>query len=152
MNYTEIIEKLKEVYPNVYDFAFDDEMNYEFTEEELKADSLRKQFLEEEVNKFQHNTPEYKEAFSKYAKMPNKYDLAQKRTLEESGLGEIQEVEQYGGEGQGDTWYSVKYFPKHNVYIKVEGYYQSYNGTEFYDGWNSCRQVFPTQRTITVYE
>ena len=64
-------------------------------------------------------------------------------------IGEIQEVEQHGGEGKGSEWYSVKYFPKHDVYIKVEGYYSSYHGTDFEDGWG--HEVRPAQKTITVY-
>lgn len=64
-----------------------------------------------------------------------------------------EEIEQIGGEGEGDHWHSVKYFPEHNIYIKITGYYQSYNGTEFYGGYDECcSQVTPQQRTITVYE
>lgn len=70
--------------------------------------------------------------------------------VEELGLGEIKEVEQYGGEGQGDTWYSVKYFVDHDVYIRVEGWYSSYEGSNF-DGWSSCKEVKPVKKTITVY-
>lgn len=71
---------------------------------------------------------------------------------EELGLGEIEEIAQQGGEGEGDVWYSVKYFKDHNIYIRVDGYYQSYNGTEFYDGWNCCSQVTPQERTVVFYE
>lgn len=67
-------------------------------------------------------------------------------------LGESKEVDQYGGEGQGDTWYSIKYFKDHNVYLKVSGWYTSYYGTHF-DGWdNAVREVVPKEKTITVYE
>jgi hypothetical protein len=71
---------------------------------------------------------------------------------EELGLGKVEEVEQVGGEDQGSTWYSVKHFVEHDVYIRVEGYYSSYEGTDFYDGWDSCRNVRPAEKTITVYE
>lgn len=67
------------------------------------------------------------------------------------GLGEVEEVVQKGGEGEGSEWYSVKYFKDHDVYIKVEGYYSSYNGTDF-DGWEDCSEVKPQEKTITVYE
>lgn len=30
-------------------------------------------------------------------------------------LGVMKEVERVGGEGEGDTWYSVKYFQDHDV-------------------------------------
>ena len=65
-------------------------------------------------------------------------------------LGEWDEVSQYGGEGQGDTWYSVKYFKDHDVYIRTDGWYTSYDGTAFYDGYGY--EVFPKEKVITVYE
>lgn len=79
-------------------------------------------------------------------------DYAEKRrwVLNDLGLGEIEEVDKYGGEGQGDAWWRVKYFRDHDVYIKVWGSYSSYNGTEFYDGYGE--EVRPQEKTITVYE
>lgn len=74
----------------------------------------------------------------------------EKEWLDSLGIGEIEEVEQYGGEGQGDTWYSVKYFKDHDVYIRTDGYYSSYNGTDFDEGYGY--EVKPTEKTITVYE
>jgi len=71
---------------------------------------------------------------------------------DELGLGPIEAVTQVGGEGQGDEWYIIFYFTDHNVYLKCDGYYQSYNGTEFYDGWGDCYEVKPQEKTITVYE
>jgi hypothetical protein len=66
-------------------------------------------------------------------------------------LGEVTEVEQFGGEGQGDTWFSIKHFLKHDIYLKVNGYYQSHYGTAIY-GWNKVQVVAPKEKTITVYE
>lgn len=70
--------------------------------------------------------------------------------LEFIGLGEIQVVDKYGGEGKGDTWYSVKYFKKHNIYIKTIGFYTSYNGVDLYDGYGD--EVKPNKRTVIIYE
>lgn len=67
-------------------------------------------------------------------------------------LGEIEEIHQEGGEGQGDHWESVKHFKDHNIYIKVTGFYSSYNGTDFYNEWDCCSEVVPKEKTITVYE
>ena len=64
-------------------------------------------------------------------------------------VGEWEEVEQYGGEGKGTDWYSIKYFKEHDVYIRTEGYYQSYSGTEFYDGYGE--EVKPKEVTVTQY-
>jgi hypothetical protein len=68
----------------------------------------------------------------------------------ETGLGKIKEIKQRGGEGQGETWYTVKLFEDHDVYIKTEGWYTSYDGTDFNEGWG--HEVKPTEKTITIYE
>lgn len=65
-------------------------------------------------------------------------------------VGEWEEVDSYGGIDQGSTWYSVKYFKAHDVYIRTDGYYQSHYGTDFDYGYGE--QVLPKQKTITVYE
>jgi len=66
-------------------------------------------------------------------------------------VGEWKEIAQHGGEGEGENWYSVKYFPDHDVYLKVSGQYYSYDGTHF-DGWDKVKEVKPQEKTITVYE
>jgi len=68
------------------------------------------------------------------------------------GYGEVKEVDSHGGEGEGEDWWVVFHFIDHDVHIKVDGWYQSHNGTEFEEGWGSCSEVTPTQKTITVYE
>lgn len=67
-------------------------------------------------------------------------------------LGEMVEIEQVGGEGQGSYWYSVKHFVAHDVYMKVTGYYSSYNGTDFDDEWGCCEEVKPVSKMVTFYE
>jgi hypothetical protein len=68
------------------------------------------------------------------------------------GLGAFKEIEQKGGEDQGETWYSVKHFPEQNVYVRIAGYYASYDGTSFED-WEDCVKVVrPVEKTVTVYE
>ena len=69
----------------------------------------------------------------------------------ELGLGESEEVDQYGGEGEGDRWWSIKHFKDHDVYIKIRGFYASHIGTDFYS-WNDVTEVKPTEKTVTVYE
>jgi hypothetical protein len=68
------------------------------------------------------------------------------------GVGACKEVHQKGGSGMGDEWYSVKYFPEHDVYIRVDGFYSSYHGVNFDEEWDCCSQVRPKEKTITVYE
>lgn len=65
-------------------------------------------------------------------------------------LGDWQEIDQVGGEGEGDYWHSVKYFKDHDVYIKTIGFYTSYHGTDFHEGYGE--EVKPTKKTVIVYE
>lgn len=65
-----------------------------------------------------------------------------------SDLGKIEVVDHYGGEGQGEDLYTVWHFVDHDVYIKAEGYYHSYDGGYYTSGWLIVR---PEQKTITVY-
>ena len=62
---------------------------------------------------------------------------------EELGLGKVKEVDSYGGEDQGSEWYTVKHFVDHDVYIRLDGYYSSYEGTNF--GGEDYQEVFPTE-------
>lgn len=70
---------------------------------------------------------------------------------EELGLGPTKEVATHGGESQGEEWYSVRHFIKYDIYIRVDGTYTSHNGTDFYDGWNSCSEVKPRREMVTVW-
>lgn len=56
----------------------------------------------------------------------------------------------FGGEGMGDEYWSVYSFfrGEEKVYVKFNGWYQSYNGAD-YTEWLF---VEPKQKTITVYE
>lgn len=62
--------------------------------------------------------------------------------------GEI--VEDFGGEGKGDTVRIVVHFKEGDLYVKAEGYYASYDGSD----WSSSEweEVRPKEKTITVYE
>lgn len=70
----------------------------------------------------------------------------------ELGLGNAKEETEArtGGEGKGENWQRVWYFEDHNVWIKIQGWYSSYHGTDF-TGWDSCSEVAPSQKTITIY-
>ena len=66
---------------------------------------------------------------------------------------QIELVQHYGGEGEGDQYYDVYKITDtltHKfAYIKYEGYYDSWNGTS----WDAeCRLVTPVEKTIIVYE
>lgn len=70
----------------------------------------------------------------------------------ESSYGDyaVKLVDDYGGEGQGDDYYTVFGFTKgdETVYVKFEGYYASHYGSE-YQSWSFVK---PVKKTITVYE
>ena len=77
-------------------------------------------------------------------------DRLEKQWNDFYGIGEWEEVHSTGGMDEGSHWTSVKYFKDHDVYICTTGYYQSHHGTDFYNGYGE--EVFPKQKTITVYE
>ena len=69
--------------------------------------------------------------------------------LRNAGIG-FECVEQHGGEGEGEDFFTVYQFTKDKevVFVKFQGWYQSYNGSEFTD-W---RFVAPVARMVTFYE
>ena len=65
-------------------------------------------------------------------------------------LGEVKQVYSKGGSGKGDEWSRVQHFVDHDVYVRVDAYYESYNGTDF-DG----AEVYlcsPVEKMVTFYE
>lgn len=65
-------------------------------------------------------------------------------------LGVVERVDHYGGEGQGELYYDVLYFKDFDVYVKIRGYYYSYDGIEYYD--DAISEVKPVKKEITVFE
>ena len=62
-------------------------------------------------------------------------------------------VDSFGGEGQGDEYWTVIEVrdptnQDETLLVKLYGWYASYNGSE-YEGWQF---VTPRQKTITVYD
>ena len=62
---------------------------------------------------------------------------------------QFQYEDSYGGEGQGDEYWSVYKFSlgEEVVYVKFDGWYASYNGSEF----NEWFFVEPQEKVITVF-
>ena len=145
LNATQILEIIKNNFSEA-DFAFNEWCDGDvegvpsFDDEQKAKDdyynTIRETRTEEELEKWRS--------------MPSVWELREAWILDHLGLGKVVEVDQYGGEGQGDTWYSVKHFVDHDVYIKITGHYQSYNGTDFYNGYG-C-EVRPQEKVITVFE
>ena len=126
MNYEQIMELVKEICGDVSNFAYEG---------------------------LDYNIPE------DFEPLPKKYNWEQRqqriRNFERTQpLGECIQVQQHGGggEGEGENWWVVYHFVEHDVYVRVDGWYQSYEGTDFYEGWDCCKEVRPKEKVITVYE
>lgn len=61
-----------------------------------------------------------------------------------------EQVDHYGGEGQGTNYFNVYKFTGQGeeVFLKFYGSYHSYDGS-YYEGF---RQVHPKTKTVVVYE
>lgn len=58
-------------------------------------------------------------------------------------------VEQVGGEGEGDEYFVVFTIQETGQFFRFDGYYSSYDGTNWED--TALREVQKTAKTITVY-
>ncbi|HEX5186848.1 MAG TPA: hypothetical protein VFV86_08155 [Nitrososphaeraceae archaeon] len=69
------------------------------------------------------------------------------------GLGDCIEVETSGFHEQED-FYCIKHFVYHNVFIKIKGYYSSYEGVYIENNSykENCIRVYPKQVMKTIYE
>ena len=90
---------------------------------------------------------------SEYNSEPSEYDSDEEKefraALEESGVV-CQHEDSYGGEGQGEDYWSVYSFTRgdEKIYVKFNGWYASYNGAEFTEWFF----VAPKEKVITVFE
>ena len=169
ISYEELIERLEKAFDKVSDVAHE---NYnwgriEESPEYIKAKKAHDEWeaLNPRPNDYNSKTwtswTEWNEA--KLLPWQNKkqaelgeysviWEFGNKLVLQAAGLGSSMEsVESYGGEGQGETWYVVYYFKDLDLYIKVDGFYQSYSGVSF-NGWDDISIVRPVEKTVTVYE
>lgn len=70
-------------------------------------------------------------------------------------LGNWNEIRVSGGEDSGSNWVRVYHFENHDVYLRVSGYYSSYEGVEFNDtSWetNEIKEVRPKEVIKVIYE
>lgn len=162
MTYTEIIEKLKTLYDKVDYFAYNESVSIPkdfIFSEKIEIGAKLKEELKLQVEAHPEYgisskdwSKDYKLLYEKYYNTPSKWTLEENEYLDSIGIGGWKEVDSTGGMDEGSNWTSTKYFHKHDIYIKVQGYYQSHHGTDFYDEWDSCSEVRPVEKTIIVYE
>lgn len=118
-----------------------------FTEEDFKV--LLKSLFDEGLCRAEDRSffnSDFEQSESEY---DEDSEIDFKTLLKENSI-KVNFLDNHGGEGEGEDFWSVYSFTKDGltVYIKFDGYYQSYNGSEF-DSWFF---VIPKEKTITVYE
>jgi len=70
--------------------------------------------------------------------------------LEYLGKGGLKNMETVASECNSDIMFAVIHFKDENIFIKIDGEYDSYGeGDHYYEG--SVTQVFPKEITKTVY-
>lgn len=78
------------------------------------------------------------------------YSNADREALSKE-LGDFEQVEYgRGATGDHDSYDVVYHFKDHNIWLEANGYYSSWEGTD----WSSAElyEVKPVQKTITVYQ
>ncbi len=75
-------------------------------------------------------------------------DTETEEMFSEKGIT-FENQDSYGGEGQGDSYWSVYKFTRgdESVYVQFDGWYQSYNGSEFTEWFF----VEPKEVTVTQF-
>jgi len=151
----EILDILEESGLSVDNFAYgdypDDFKYSEGLEESIKKyDKARENYISHPGYRDKNlRDAEFERLNNVYMNTSSPYTLKMDEFTNSLGLGKIVEVEHYGGEDQGSTWFSVKHFVDHDVYIRTDGYYSSYNGTEFYEGFG--KEVFPAEKVVKYF-
>ena len=79
----------------------------------------------------------------------NKNLIYQLNSLISDLVGNYEEIEQEGGEGEGNSYHFVLYFKDYDKYIRSDGFYSSYEGVIELSEWYI---VTPKEKTIIVYE
>lgn len=158
LNGEQILQKLEELFGDgrvgIDNYAFNNFLaacpdDFKFSEETQKVKREKDEAYSNYSNT-DRGTEENDRRLKLWREKENPIPLMEQEFLTSVGLGKVNEVEQVGGEGEGNTWYTVKHFVDHDVYIRTDGWYSSYEGTEFEDGFGEV--VSPKEKTITVYE
>ena len=142
MDYKEILQKMTELGITKSVFASDNEDgDYDDdTESDNVSGIIKEQFTA-------YHNQNNKRFRSTYLNENNEI------TVEE--LGRIRVVEQKGGYSElqegatGMEWHIVRHFVDHDVYIRLDGHYTSYEGLDIRG--SKYKQVKPKERVIVEY-
>lgn len=143
----QIVEELQKIYPNsttAWDYDYEGTV-VEFADYGLTNSKLGipedYEPIPEGISDWQVRQGRYEANLARRNKWLNENHV----------LGGCVEMDSGGGPNAGSDWWKVYHFTKHDVYLKVSGYYQSYEGLEIPGGWNACREVFPKEVMVTIY-
>jgi hypothetical protein len=141
MTNEELLERLKEIdfTPDAYYRGIEWEGLNISKEYEDKLNSLQELIDDRLTNVVDRGTL--------YAQWSDTRKQAVKELL--GDLHDYEEVECKGGEGEGDNYYFVLYFPIADTYIRSDGFYASYEGASEFCDW---QVVHPIEKTIIIYE
>lgn len=110
--------------------------------------SYTAEFLDEKVKEFEasdaYESPYTYSEGSIYEDLKNE----EESSFDVPGIGKIEFVDEYGGEGQGDDYWVVFKTTETGQYWRVDGWYASHHGGEL-DG--DAYEVFPEEVTVTQY-
>jgi hypothetical protein len=144
MDYKEILEKMKEL---------------GITKRIFTSDSEYGDYYDKDDESDVEVSYTIKEQFASYHNQSNKrfrsVYLNEENEITVEGLGRIKVVEQKGGYNElqegatGMDWYIVRHFVDHDVYIRVDGHYTSYEGLDI--SRSKYKEVKPKERVIIEY-
>ena len=116
-------------------------VNQELSQFQLQVKELLENAGDDDINEF---------FSSEMTTGCGRYDSDELCTFKSSCQIDFHHQDNYGGEGQGEDYWSVYKFTngKDTCYVKFDGWYQSYNGSEFTEWFF----VSPVEKMVTFYE
>jgi hypothetical protein len=144
MNFKEILEKMDELDITKRVFASDNEDGGYYDDDEEDEGKVSGIIKEQFLTYHNQNNIRFRSAY-----------LNENNEITVEGLGRIKVVEQKGGYNElqdgasGMEWHIVRHFVDHDVYIRLDGYYTSYEGLDISRA--KYKEVKPKERVIVEY-
>lgn len=143
MDFKEILAKMEELGITKRVFASDDEDGEYYDEDD--SDDKASEIIKEQFTAYHRQ--DQKRFRSAYLNENNEITV--------EGLGRIKVVEQKGGYSElqdgasGMDWHIVRHFVDHDIYIRLDGHYTSYEGLDVRGA--RYKKVSPKERVIVEY-
>ena len=103
----------------------------------------------EELENFEGTTEEQEESYFNPRSAIGHQDFDQTELTAKLGEFEYMMYAERVASGDHDSAETVLYFKDHDIYIMIDGYYCSHNGTSFDEG--EFQQVFPKTKKVDYY-